>query len=577
MHSLGVVHRDLKLANIFLDSGMNIKVGDFGLAALILSESDRKKSVCGTPNYIAPEILLESDQGHSYEVDIWSIGIIMYIMLIGRPPFQSKTIEITYQRITKSDYKIPLKADISREAQHLIKVLLTPDPNARPSVSNILKHPFFMGSFPEALDSNIMATVPKNILNLNMRVSYDNFISCIKNSKPIKCKLVATERHGNVDRDKNIDETMKQSKSWDCMASSGLPLKTRKEDHDGVALDTVKNGPYNTVSPITKSFGKKKHASMNKVEDLQPDYRNIGEYLVGTKEKSFAQDRSHKDVFFRKLVTSANEQSVIHVAYPRIPYLYDVFENVLDTISRLLKKATPEYQISLESRSRPQIVYVTKWINDPDKYGIGYELSDGTTGAVRPKEFAVHMNKYSNTVDVIEEDEKLNCMTVRRIWSGKNTKFSKPDWDKLTQVLLLQKYMETYLQQSGDVKSECIESGIGCKPHGKYGEDGFQIENKSDNVLYLVQFIELTGVNLLHLSNGDCQANFEDHTKLLFKVNGDGIAIINNDSIHHVRIKSGYVCCSQLHEQLIRNNILLKFIRHKTLICRNQLNENKRS
>lgn len=574
---MGVVHRDLKLANIFLDSEMNIKIGDFGLAALILSESDRKKSVCGTPNYIAPEILLESNQGHSYEVDVWSIGIIMYIMLIGNPPFQSKTIELTYQRITKSDYKIPLKANVSREAQHLIKVLLTPDPNARPSVSNILKHPFFVGSFPEALDSSIMAKVPKNILNLNMRVSYENFISCIKNSRPIKCKLVATERHGNVDIDKTVDETAKRLKSWDYMVSSGLPLQGRKENQDGVALDTIKNGPQNTVSPITKSFGKENHGSINKVEDLQSEYNNIGGHFAETSEKSIVHDRSHDHIPCSKLVASANKQPVIHVAYPRLPYLYDVFENVLNTISMLLKKEEPEYQISLESWSRPQIVYVTKWINDPDKYGIGYELSDGTTGAVKPKKFAVHLNKYSNTVDVIEDDKKRNCMAVRRIWRGKNTKFSKPDWDKLKQALLLQKYMETYLQQSGDVRSECIEGGIGYKQGGKSGQDGFQIDDRPDNVLYLVQFIELTGVNLLYLSNGDCQANFEDHTKLLFKANGDGIAIINNGSIHHVRIKSGHVCCSQLHEELIQNNYILKFIRYKTLICRNQLNNENKS
>lgn len=78
----------MKLGNLFLDDKMNIKVGDFGLAAKVLFDSEKKRTICGTPNYIAPEIL-ESWNGHSYEVDYWSIGVILYTLLVGRPPFES--------------------------------------------------------------------------------------------------------------------------------------------------------------------------------------------------------------------------------------------------------------------------------------------------------------------------------------------------------------------------------------------------------------------------------------------------------------------------------------------------------
>lgn len=105
MHGENVIHRDLKLGNIFLDSRMDIKVGDFGLAALIEKEGERKKcvtsiapfsgrsgavrltvllfacllhrTICGTPNYIAPEVLFDTANGHSFEVDVWSIGVIL--------------------------------------------------------------------------------------------------------------------------------------------------------------------------------------------------------------------------------------------------------------------------------------------------------------------------------------------------------------------------------------------------------------------------------------------------------------------------------------------------------------------
>lgn len=79
LHKRFVAHRDLKMGNLFLDHNMNIKVGDFGLAAMILSDKDakRRNTLCGTPNYIAPEILDKSKGGHTQKVDIWSLGVIL--------------------------------------------------------------------------------------------------------------------------------------------------------------------------------------------------------------------------------------------------------------------------------------------------------------------------------------------------------------------------------------------------------------------------------------------------------------------------------------------------------------------
>lgn len=103
LHQNRIIHRDLKLGNLFLNDELHVKIGDFGLATKIEFDGERKKTICGTPNYIAPEILMK--QGHSYEVDIWSIGCIMYTLLIGRPPFETTTLKETYSRIKRCDYK----------------------------------------------------------------------------------------------------------------------------------------------------------------------------------------------------------------------------------------------------------------------------------------------------------------------------------------------------------------------------------------------------------------------------------------------------------------------------------------
>ncbi len=76
LHRQRIIHRDLKLGNLFLNDDMELKIGDFGLATRLEYDGERKKTLCGTPNYIAPEVLCK--KGHSFEVDVWSIGCILY-------------------------------------------------------------------------------------------------------------------------------------------------------------------------------------------------------------------------------------------------------------------------------------------------------------------------------------------------------------------------------------------------------------------------------------------------------------------------------------------------------------------
>jgi polo-like kinase 1 len=123
MHKNKIIHRDLKLGNLFLSEKMEIKIGDFGLATKVEFEGERKRTVCGTPNYIAPEIL-ESKNGHSYEVDIWSLGVIIYTLLIGKPPFETNDVKSTYRRIRMNAYSFPEHIPISNGAKNLITRIL---------------------------------------------------------------------------------------------------------------------------------------------------------------------------------------------------------------------------------------------------------------------------------------------------------------------------------------------------------------------------------------------------------------------------------------------------------------------
>lgn len=94
---------------------MELKLGDFGLATKLDFDGERKRTICGTPNYIAPEVL-EGKNGHSYEVDIWSLGVIIYTLIIGKPPFETANVKTTYDKIKKNSYKFPEHVAISEEA-----------------------------------------------------------------------------------------------------------------------------------------------------------------------------------------------------------------------------------------------------------------------------------------------------------------------------------------------------------------------------------------------------------------------------------------------------------------------------
>jgi len=137
LHSHRIIHRDLKLGNLFLSGKMELKIGDFGLATKLEFDGERKRTICGTPNYIAPEIL-EAKQGHSYEVDVWSLGVIIYTLIIGKPPFETSDVKTTYRRIRMNAYTFPDHIQISDAAKDMITKILNNDPAKRPSLEELL-------------------------------------------------------------------------------------------------------------------------------------------------------------------------------------------------------------------------------------------------------------------------------------------------------------------------------------------------------------------------------------------------------------------------------------------------------
>ncbi|XP_008113463.2 aurora kinase A isoform X1 [Anolis carolinensis] len=139
-HSKGVIHRDIKPENLLLGSKGELKIADFGWS--VHAPSSRRSTLCGTLDYLPPEMI--EGRTHDEKVDLWSLGVLCYEFLVGKPPFEAETYQETYRAISKVNYKFP--PFVSEGARDLISKLLKHNPFHRLPLEEVLKHPWVNAS-----------------------------------------------------------------------------------------------------------------------------------------------------------------------------------------------------------------------------------------------------------------------------------------------------------------------------------------------------------------------------------------------------------------------------------------------
>ncbi|XP_022764842.1 CBL-interacting protein kinase 2-like [Durio zibethinus] len=145
-HSRGFYHRDLKLENLLLDENGILKVSDFGLSAIAecKHQDGLLHTTCGTPAYVAPEVINRKGYDGA-KADIWSCGVILYVLVAGYLPFHDSNLIAMYRKISKADYKFPTW--FSPEVSKLLSRILNPNPKARISIAKIMTNPWFKKGF----------------------------------------------------------------------------------------------------------------------------------------------------------------------------------------------------------------------------------------------------------------------------------------------------------------------------------------------------------------------------------------------------------------------------------------------
>ena len=180
LHEMNVIYRDLKPENILLDYQGHIALCDFGLCKLNMADNDKTNTFCGTPEYLAPELLL--NQGYTRSVDWWTLGTLLYEMLTGLPPFYDEDIPTMYQNILKNPLKFPSFLE-KTDAQDLLILLLQKDPaNRLNDASQIRGHRFFKDiDWNKLLSKSYLPPFKPNVDNL---LDTSNFDQDFTNEKP---------------------------------------------------------------------------------------------------------------------------------------------------------------------------------------------------------------------------------------------------------------------------------------------------------------------------------------------------------------------------------------------------------
>ncbi|KAG2191340.1 hypothetical protein INT46_011922 [Mucor plumbeus] len=149
LHERDIVHRDMKPENLLFQTAgndSNLMITDFGLSKILKAQDDILTTACGTPGYVAPEVLLQT--GHNKPVDLWSVGVILFTLLSGYTPFWGEDQASLFESIMSGQYEYDEEywSDISGSARNLIDKLLTFDPNTRITAEEALLHPWITGT-----------------------------------------------------------------------------------------------------------------------------------------------------------------------------------------------------------------------------------------------------------------------------------------------------------------------------------------------------------------------------------------------------------------------------------------------
>ncbi|KAL2715803.1 serine/threonine-protein kinase PLK1-like [Vespula squamosa] len=477
IHSQKVVHRDLKPGNMFLSDRMIVKIGDFGLATRPDGQR-RRVTICGTPNYIAPEVLYK--QAYSYEADVWALGCILYALLVGQPPFDTATLKETYARICKNDYREVDDSIASRSGQNLINWLLQPDPELRPSSERVKEHPYLTKEYiPPSLPHTCCYQMPHATI-LEPASSSPSSVSTASRNQELG-----------------------KSQAWQSL------------DHP----DISPRSQQRATMPNTQQPAQNQQLLERSQKNIQKDSK-VSNWLVRKLPKlpRFKQRLSsvlcpdHKK-------TSLLAQSV---------QMHRALENCVSEMKRNNLQQNPSGVEDIVP------LFVTKWIDYSNKYGLGFQLSDKSVGVLFNDNTKISYTHDRRRVEYMTIDDEVTRYHRER-------DIPVPLQKKLELLHHFTQYMDEFLTEGGEIK--------------KYRTTVKQ--SKNAYVPRMRRWLRTDKAIVMELTVPLLQVNFfVDHTKIIVsQETGKGYLITYIDTGRHVSSYwlndlRDFGCTADLYERL---------------------------
>eukprot|EP00347_Sterkiella_histriomuscorum_P002112 403369430 len=274
LHDQGILHRDMKLSNILINPKEDIKIIDLGLAIRIQDLKTEQIAGCGTPNYIAPEVIMSKSYG--LKADIWSLGCIFFALLTGTPPFEEVNVQETIQRAKAGKYSIPSK--ISSQAADLIKKMLVKKQNDRIAINGILEHEFFkVYEICQDLNENVEVEIQKyastEIELMNQKFETINFERDPNKEQQDSAETPAFYQH--------MSSKNKQQSKINQLEKKGSCSKLLNYDNDPLEIETFdqRQKQYIQQKELPETY------TTNLKSNLKAKYRNMSKIKQKIDEK----------------------------------------------------------------------------------------------------------------------------------------------------------------------------------------------------------------------------------------------------------------------------------------------------
>ncbi|GMF22197.1 unnamed protein product [Phytophthora fragariaefolia] len=513
LHENLVIHRDLKLGNLFLTTDMRLKIGDFGLATRLDNPEDRKRTMCGTPNYIAPEILNgQRGDGHSFEVDIWSTGVVMYTLLVGRPPFETDDVKATYKRIRANDYDFPETAHVSRSAQSLIRGILRSDPGARPSLEQILKHPFLADEFvPSTLPRTALLVTPPSCKKQSFAGRHsDSERFASSTGVRVPPPPAASKRYPLKSRDVNATAQRASDPGASPSLAQSLPPAYKRDGTGRTSAFT--SSARRKLTPTTTATGKQ--ISTETVETsvphniLEAAYKSLSRFFYLQEHDHTGEDGEHR-------LSESSSAAVIVAAAQRLKEI----RAEADEIQPLV----------------PASLWITQWVDYTSKYGIGYMLSNGGSGVYFNDSTKMISSADGREFEYIERQSSTNPTPEPRV------RCTKDNYDPvLNKKVTLLGHFKGYLvdARAENDEADTLESQLARSfvlTSREVGTDSSVLgdngsgDGANQSMVFVKKWVKTRHAVLFQLSNGTVQFNFFDKSKLMLSTRARVVTYLDRE------------------------------------------------